>query len=226
MLQSRQAAMGEMIGNIAHQWRQPLNTIGLIVQELPVMYEMGQFDNVYLDAKVKKAMQVIVHMSQTIDDFRMFFRLDNEKILFNVNAVIDKTIALVDVSFRQRGIKIEVCAEEDVHIAGYPNEFSQVVMNLLTNARDALLERQVENPRIVVNLMMRGGKAVCTITDNAGGIKEDIIGRVFEPYFTTKAVDKGTGIGLYMAKTIIDTNMNGALTVSNALAGAEFRIEV
>ena len=215
MQQSRLAAMGEMIGNIAHQWRQPLNTLGLIVQGLSLQYEMGDLTRASLDAGTAKAMQVISHMSGTIDDFRNFFRPDKEKVPFKVNDVVANTVSLVDASFRELQLHIEVAAQDELFIFGYPNEYSQVLLNILLNARDAFVERKVNASWVGIRISREDGKAVVTITDNAGGIPDEIMERIFDPYFTTKGPDKGTGIGLFMAKTIIEKNMNGRLSVRN-----------
>ncbi|KAF0216074.1 MAG: PAS/PAC sensor signal transduction histidine [Geobacteraceae bacterium] len=226
MQQSRQAAMGEMIGNIAHQWRQPLNTIGLYIQGLLVPGECGEFSKEHLEAGVNKAMQVIFHMSQTIDDFRNFFRPDKEMTLFRVDEVVAKTVSLVEGSYRCQQIKVEVKTKGEPLINGYPNEYSQVLLNILINARDAFLEKKIADARVELRVFTEKGKAVVTITDNAGGIPAGILDRIFDPYFTTKGPDKGTGVGLYMSKTIIEKNMNGRLTARNTGNGAEFRIEV
>jgi len=226
MQQSRQAAMGEMIGNIAHQWRQPLNTVGLLVQDLSACHEDGSFTREYLDVSVDKIMLLIQHMSQTIDDFRNFFRPEKEKSVFRLHQTVSRAISLVEGNFSDRQIKIDVIAADDPVVTGYPNEYSQVLLNILSNAADALQERGTVNPHITVSVFTEEGKAVVTVSDNAGGIAEEIIGRIFEPYYTTKEQGKGTGVGLYMAKNIIENNMNGSLTVRNNGQGAEFRIEV
>ncbi|MGD0584884.1 MAG: response regulator [Oryzomonas sp.] len=226
MQQGRQAAMGEMIGNIAHQWRQPLNTLGLHIQKLELYYELGSFSKELLTDTVSESMFLINHMSQTIDDFRNFFKPEKEKTNFNVNEVIRKTISLVEDSLKAQMISVDIDTEDDVQVNGYPNEYSQVIVNILMNARDAFCERMIDDGRIAIKSYVDDGKAVVTITDNAGGIPGEIIEKIFDPYFSTKGPDKGTGIGLNMAKNIIETNMNGRVTVRNIGNGAEFRIEV
>jgi PAS domain S-box-containing protein len=227
MLQGRQAAMGEMIGNIAHQWRQPLNTLGLIVQELPMIYAHGEFSKESLEASVKKAMGVITHMSKTIEDFRNYFRPDKEKILFNVNQAVANTLLLIEPSLKGLEITVEIIQKDNVEINGYAQEYSQVLLNILLNCRDAFEEVAADRQRMItITVATENGKSVVAVADNAGGIPENIIDKVFDPYFTTKAPDKGTGIGLYMAKTIIEKNMGGRLAVRNTDDGAEFRIEV
>ncbi|WP_168205984.1 PAS domain S-box protein [Geobacter sp. FeAm09] len=226
LLQGRQAAMGEMIGNIAHQWRQPLNTLGLIVQRLQLFYNSGKFDAAFLQESTQEAMKLVYHMSRTIDDFRNFFKPDKEKNFFSVHATILQTVSLITESFKAHHIEIDADTEGDVRVLGFPNEYSQVVLNILLNARDAFAERDVDDARVVIRSFSREGVSVVTIRDNAGGIPAHIMEKMFEPYFTTKGPDKGTGIGLFMAKTIIEKNMNGRLSVRNTGVGAEFMIEV
>jgi signal transduction histidine kinase len=223
---SRQAAMGEMIGNIAHQWRQPLNAVGLLVQDLKLCYQYGEFSQEYLDASAEKMMQIIRHMSQTIDDFRNFFTPDREKIPFELEKVVRKTLTLVEGSLASKGIRVELSARHSPSVFGYPNEFSQVLLNIINNAIDAFSEQRCAAPCVTVSVFSERGKSVVAITDNAGGIEEQAMGRIFEPYFTTKEPGKGTGIGLFMAKNIVEKSMNGSLSARNTGAGAEFRIEV
>ena len=221
--QNRLAAMGEMLGNIAHQWRQPLNTLGLLVQELPMVYAKGELSHEYLQESKEKAMQVITGMSRTIDDFRNFFRPDKETVSFLANEVVRTTLSLLQASFTNEQIELLV-QEEDVVVEGYPNELSQVILNILVNAKDAFLERATQNRQIIVSTFREDGRPAITITDNAGGIPEDIIGKIFEPYFTTKGPHKGTGIGLFMSKTIVEKSFNGSLSVRNTATGTQFRI--
>ncbi|HEY4744338.1 MAG TPA: response regulator [Desulfuromonadaceae bacterium] len=226
MQQSRQAAMGEMIGNIAHQWRQPLNVLGLTIQRVQLFHDMGKFDKEFLAESTAEAMRVINHMSQTIDDFRNFFSPNKERETFTVCEALDNAISLMDVVVDGRQIEIEVEPFDNPIIHGYRNEYSQVLINILMNSKDAFLERRIACPRIHIRILAEGDRSVVTLADNAGGIDEDIIGKIFDPYFTTKGPQKGTGVGLFMSKTIIETNMNGRLTVSNTADGAEFRIEL
>jgi signal transduction histidine kinase len=226
MQQSRQAALGEMIGNIAHQWRQPLNAVGLLVQDIALCYEYDNFSKEYLDASTKKIMKLVRHMSQTIDDFRNFFTPEKEKVPFDLGKTVARTLVLVEGSLSDKGIKVQMSAQETPPLTGYPNEFSQVLLNILNNAKDAFTGQSVAEPVVSVAIGSENGRVVVTIADNAGGIPEGIIDRVFEPYFTTKEQGKGTGIGLYMSKKIVEKTMNGSLTVRNTGQGAEFRIEV
>ena len=225
--QGRQAAMGEMMGNIAHQWRQPLNTLGLIVQELLMTYSRNESYKENLEAGVKKAMCLIQHMSKTIDDFNNYFKPEKEKILFSANKSVSKALNLIEPSLINLNINIEVIEKAEISINGYANEYSQVLLNILLNCRDAFEQIKADRRRaIIITVSEENNKSVVTVADNAGGVPEGIIGKVFDPYFTTKGPDKGTGIGLYMAKAIIEKNMGGSLTVRNIVDGAEFRIEV
>ena len=224
--QSRLAAMGEMIGNIAHQWRQPLNTLSLLAQELPMTFKKGDFSAGYLESSVKKMLETIRHMSHTIDDFRNFFRPFKEKVDFRALEIVERTISLLEGSLHSQNIKTAVHAKGDPVVNGFPNEFSQVLLNIMINARDAFATQKVAHPTIKVEVGTEGGRCVVTITDNAGGIPEAIIDKIFDPYFTTKGPDEGTGVGLFMSRTIIEKNMGGRLTVRNVEGGAEFRIEV
>jgi signal transduction histidine kinase len=226
ILQDRLAVMGEMINNIAHQWRQPLNTLGLIIQQLPLIYKSGEISEEMLEEYVGNSMELITHMSRTIEDFRNFFSPDKEKVAFSVNQVIARTLALIEKSFKDQKIGISLHPEGEPMANGYPNEYAQVLLNILMNARDELLGHHVENALISIHAFAEGGKSVVTITDNADGIADEIIDRLFDPYFTTKERDKGSGIGLFMSKTIIEKNMGGGLTARNTGSGAEFRIEV
>ncbi|MDR3581596.1 MAG: PAS domain S-box protein [Oryzomonas sp.] len=224
--QSRQAAMGEMIGNIAHQWRQPLNVLGLQIQQLQVFYDLGLFNKEFLDNNVTGSMEIIQHMSKTIDDFRNYFKPDKEKTEFNVHESIKSSLSLLEGSLRNPLIDVEVIADDDPAIYGFPNEFAQVILNIVNNARDVFIERNVRQPKVNIKICSEGRCVVVTVADNAGGIPEDIINKVFDPYFTTKGPQQGTGIGLFMSKVIIEKNMGGRLNVRNTDNGAEFRIEL
>ena len=223
--QNRLAIMGDMIGNIAHQWRQPLNTLGLHIQLLPSEFELGGLNKEYLDKYVKNAMLIIDHMSKTINDFSSFFKPDKEKEVFNVNKSIARAIQLIKASYDYNHIKIVMNCEGEPLIQGYPNEYSQVVLNILSNAKDALLTSKTSKPLVIITTKVEDGRSVVTISDNAGGIPDKILYKVFDPFFSTKGAH-GTGVGLSMSKYIIEQNMNGLLSVCNNEVGAEFRIKV
>jgi C4-dicarboxylate-specific signal transduction histidine kinase len=218
--------MGEMINNIAHQWRQPLNMLGLAFQQVKFCYDSDGCTKEFIEENADLAMKTIKQMSQTIDDFRHFFRSDREKSTFSVQQGIRGVITLLGKNFQDQQINIDLQTVGDPKITGYPNEYAQVIINILLNACDALVDRHIDAAKISIRAFSEKGKAVVVITDNAGGIAEEALGRVFDPYFTTKGPDKGTGIGLFMSKTIIEKNMGGSLTVRNTGGGAEFRITI
>ncbi|MFA7403246.1 MAG: PAS domain S-box protein [Pelobacteraceae bacterium] len=224
--QNRQAAMGEMIGNIAHQWRQPLNTLGLLTQRFGFFYGSPNFNKEFVDTSVAKSMEIIQYMSRTIDDFRNFFSPEREMVEFSVNEAVSKALSLVEANFKEHGINIERLEREEFIASGYPNEYAQVMLNILINARDAISARTIQNPRLKITIWAENGASVVTIGDNAGGIPEEYIDKIFDPYFTTKGPQQGTGVGLFMSKAIIENNMGGRLTVRNTAEGAEFRVEV
>lgn len=226
LMQSRLAAMGEMIGNITHQWRQPLNTLGLTIQYLSVIDDPCELTTEFLADYVKSSMELIQHMSKTIDDFSNYFRPDKNKIEFKVSETIVNTLTLLEGSLQTPKISIEIVEKDKPVINGFQNEFVQVLINILNNARDALIEKEIHDPRVTITIWSEDGCAVVTIADNAGGIPEEILDKIFDPYFTTKGPQQGTGVGLFMSKSIIEKNMGGKLAVRNIDNGAEFRIEV
>ncbi|WP_026841287.1 PAS domain-containing sensor histidine kinase [Citrifermentans bremense] len=226
IMQGRQAVMGEMLSNIAHQWRQPLNMLALLVQDVQLTHRQTGLSEEFICENVRRSMEIIQQMSQTIDDFRYFYRPDREKLEFTVSEPLDKALALLNGSLRIHSIEIQVLKTGEPAIKGYLGEFVQVLLNILINARDALIASRAASPLITVRLYEEGGETVVSIADNAGGIPEEIKEKIFEPYFTTKGPDQGTGIGLFMCKTIIEKSMNGRLCARNSSEGAEFVITV
>lgn len=228
MQQSRMAAMGEMIGSIAHQWRQPLNALGIMVQDTLVAQRYGEMNEEYLEEFVKKSMMQVRFMSSTIDDFRNFFRQDTEAQPFNITLLINEVVQMISAQLTTNaiGLNIQICHDCEPISKGYANEFKQVVLNIITNAKDQLLSKKTASPKIDIEIFQTQSQNIITISDNAGGIEVDILEKIFDPYFTTKAPDKGTGIGLYMAKTIIESHMHGELDVENDKQGAKFTIKI
>jgi PAS domain S-box-containing protein len=229
IIQSRQAAMGEMIHNIAHQWRQPLNNLGLLMQTMIHEQESGQLSPPRLARYREQGMELINFMSQTIDGFRNFFRADKEVKRFSIVQSAQRAYALLAATLKEDRIRVEILPGDEVYTDGYPNEYAQALVNLMGNACEVLQEREVPHPVIRVHARREGDLAVLTVRDNAGGISEDIIGQIFEPFFTTKeqvsGSGSGSGIGLYMSKVIVE-RQGGSLTVANVDGGAEFRLEV
>jgi len=226
MQQCRLSAMGTLVNSIAHRWRQPLNNIGLIVQSLQLAFKSNDLSVEELDAEVANTMEILQQISDTIDDFRSFFHHEEEPCSFSVNDAVFRSINFVVPSLNSKGIKIVTDAPSEIVVLGYPNKYAQALLNIIINAMDAVVGSQVDKPVIRISIFEDNGRSIVTIVDNGGGIDEDVLPRIFDPYFTTKGHGKGAGIGMYMSKMIIEKNMNGCLSVRNIDGGAEFRVEV
>ena len=222
IVQSRQAAMGEMIGNIAHQWRQPLNALGMLLVNIRESYHFNELDAALLENAVGNGNRLIQKMSSTISDFQNFFNPAKESVAFAARPQIREAINLVESSFGRDNIQIHLEAPNEVYLFGFPNEYSQVLLNLLSNARDAITASGASHGRIEMVLSERDGQGCIAVTDNGGGIPSDSLDRIFEPYYSTKEL--GTGIGLYMSKMIIERNMGGSIRAHNVSGGAKFAI--
>ncbi|MDD2894452.1 MAG: PAS domain S-box protein [Aliarcobacter sp.] len=213
--QSKMAAMGEMIGNIAHQWRQPLNVISVSASGIKLWIE----DDLYSEEDAKDFIEAILnstnYLSNTIDDFRNFYKDDLEKVDFNVKKSIEKTISLLKTVFIKEHIKIIYLSEEKLFINGVENQFLQLMMNILNNAKDVLVENNIEDKCIFIDMYEKENHKYIEIIDNGGGVGDDIIEHIFEPYFTTKHKSLGTGIGLYMSEEIVTKQLSGKLYVYN-----------
>jgi len=223
--QNKLASMGEMMGNIAHQWRQPLNAVAVDIQDLQETYESDMLDDAYVKEIVSDIMLQVRQLSSTIDDFRNFFMPDKEKEHFNLLNAVTQALKVIQSALNEANIDVDMVIDEDFDLYGFPNEFSQVVLNILGNAKDAIERTEAKNRMIHIRAELKsGGRTMLSITDHGGGIDTRIIEKVFEPYFTTKHKSQGTGIGLYMSKTIIEKNMGGELSVHNTSDGAQFTI--
>jgi PAS domain S-box-containing protein len=218
--QSRLASMGEMINAIAHRWRQPLNTVGLMLQRLPDMWDDGLLDRQYLLDFTGSAMSQISVLSETIDEFRVFFKPTTEKQTFNVKEKITEALTLLGPRIQNDSIHIETFwnKNDSVSIDGYAAEFQQVIVNLINNACDAIADLRASEPDIhkegKINIYMDcpdSSSIIIRIEDNGGGISPEIRDRIFEPYFTTKETHKGVGLGLYVARMIIERSMGGRI---------------
>jgi len=224
--QSRMASMGEMIGNIAHQWRQPLMELSSISMQLQAKVELlGKVSNNEIIEAIDKSNNITQYMSDTIDDFRNFFAKDKEKEIFKISDQISSAINIINSSLKQHDIKLEIIVQKNSLVKGVKNEYSQVLINILTNAKDVLISRKIKNPKISIIILQKENNSIVHISDNAGGIKINPIEKVFEPFFTHDKLN-GTGIGLFMSKLIIENNMNGRLFVENDKKGAVFIITV
>ncbi|NOX15490.1 MAG: hypothetical protein GXP61_05635, partial [Epsilonproteobacteria bacterium] len=221
--QSRLARMGGMLSMISHQWRQPLNQLNSIMMELETRILFKKTTNNFLLLCVKDATKTIQFMSKSMEDFKNFYKPKKDKEDFYVSIACKDAVSLIKESLQSAKVKLDFIVKNDLKINGYKREYSQVILNLLLNARDALVSNDIENKNITLMIDSRDEFSVVTIKDNGGGINKDIIDLIFEPYFSTKKI-QGTGLGLYMSKMIIEKNMQGKLSVKNYGDGAVFEI--
>jgi signal transduction histidine kinase len=218
--------MGEMISMIAHQWRQPLNNLALVNQLLITKYQRGKLDEEMIEHFKVTSKRQIDQMSVTIDDFRNFFRQEKTKIDFCINDVIDNVLEMTKSIYANNNIGMNFEANQRYISNGYPNELGQAIINIINNAKDALVEKAIENKFINIELKTKEEYVIISIEDSAGGIPEDIIDNIFDPYFTTKSEKNGTGLGLYMTKMIIQEQLEGTIVVRNSSNGARFDIQL
>jgi signal transduction histidine kinase len=247
--QAKFAAMGEMISAIAHQWRQPLTAIGLYVQDLGEAAKEKEFSDEAVDDQVTSIMEIVLHMSDTIDDFRNFFRPDEGLADMDLRRIILDVYKILFVQLQSAGIRLSVVCSgskekyeisseaelwaedrEKFTVRGYPGEMKQVILNLIQNARDAVGDRilKKEIPIGFVNVYLSNSEfeVLIEVEDNGGGVRPEALDKVFDPYFTTKGESVGLGIGLFMSKTIIEEHMGGLLMVKNIKDGAKFTISL
>ncbi|RZV16385.1 sensor histidine kinase [Aliarcobacter butzleri] len=220
--QSKFVKSGEMIANITHQFRQPLNNISYILINLKKRFESEKLDKIFFDKKVNQANEQVSFLSKTIDDFKEFYLQEKEKDDFFVKDSIQNALTILNPDLQKDNINLNLKFEtfEDIKIFGVKNELSQVILSLVSNSIDALKNRH--NPKISINVVSSSAEVIIEILDNAGGIKAKNLKRIFEPYFSTK--EEGTGIGLYLSKIIIEESFGGKLQVQNIKDGAKFSI--
>ncbi len=222
--QSRLAAMGEMVHNIAHQWRQPLNALAIIISNIQDDYDYGELNHERLAESVGKSRRLLDQMSTTIDDFRDFFSPDREPADFDVAAAVEQALFVMEASLHNNRMTLDKRLGRGLSVFGHANQFSQAVLNLIANAKEALQQARVPDAHITVTLDRVGTEAVLTVADNAGGIPEEVLPRIFDPYFTTK--EQGSGIGLYMTKMIVERNLHGSIGAGNDGTGALFTVRL
>ena len=219
--QARLAELGEMIGNIAHQWRHPLTRLSLILQNLRALNNKDRLEKERLNSMLSKANEQIFFMSDTIDNFRNFYKPATEAEDFTVREAYDRVMEIIGYDLKHKNISISYRENEPIQLHGMLNQFAQVFLNLIANARDVLTERKVTQPEIGIEVRRENEELRIEIFDNAGGIPEEILPKIFEPYFSTKK-EQGTGVGLYMVKTIIEERFGGRVEVKNDERGARF----
>ncbi len=218
--QSRLAQMGEMISMIAHQWRQPLTAISSTGSAIKVKAQLGRLDNGTTMELADKILDYTEHLSSTIEDFRDFFKPNKAKQSVDYAEIVKDVLAILETSVNNKNISIIKELNSNTTFDTYANEIKQVLLNLIKNAEDALIDKEIEDPTITI----RTEDNILIISDNGGGIPEDILPNIFDPYFSTKKDKDGTGLGLYMSKTIIEEHCEGRLSVSNDKDGAVFKI--
>lgn len=230
--QSRLAQMGEMISMIAHQWRQPLGTIGSIAVDLQLKQQLKQFDldtkegqkesSEYYAEKLANIEKLTQSMTKTIDDFRNFYKTNKELVPISLKELIQKSISIIEGSLVGQGIEINYDFNSDEQVNVFDSEMMHVILNIVKNSQDIFNESNMKNLFISITTKEKS----IIICDNAGGVPEDIIDKIFDPYFSTKSEMNGTGLGLYMSKKIVEEHHNGKLFVENKDNGACFTIEL
>ncbi len=224
LYQSRLALMGEMISMIAHQWRQPLSAISATTSNLTLKLMLDDINKKEFEQDIASITKYAQHLSETIDDFRDFFIKDKSKEITTLDKIVNSTLDIIKKSIENKNIEIKHELSCDTKFQTFSNELKQTLLNLIKNAEDALLDNNIKNPQIYIKTTCTDNKMILIVKDNAGGIPDDIIDKIFDPYFSTRKGKNGTGLGLYMSKTIIEEHCTGELTVSNDENGAVFKI--
>ncbi len=225
--QSKRAQIGEMIGNIAHQWRQPLSVISTATSGMQVQKKMNMLDDDHFNASTKKIMDTTEYLSEIINEFRDFINLQNEVNDFILQDTIDKTIRINEATLKSNHIKlIKRYTTTPINMYSSSSDISQIILSIINNSKDILLEREIENKEIIISITTNNNNVLITIEDNAGGIKPDILPKIFDPYFTTKHQSQGKGIGLYMCNTIVTQNLKGEINATNGINGALFSVNI
>ncbi len=223
-IQNKMASMGEMLNNIAHQWRQPLMELSSLFIPIQAKLDFNlELDKKELEESIYKLNEITKYMSNTIDDFKNFFATDKEKENFKLSSQINAALNILSSSLKSNDILLDIIIKKNPIIYGYKNEYTQVLINLINNAKDVLIQREIKNPKIIITINETSKDIVTTIEDNGGGVKIEPIESIFKPFFTYEKIG-GTGIGLFMSKLIIENNMHGRLWVENTKDGALFKI--
>ncbi len=224
--QARYAQMGEMIAMIAHQWRQPLSAIASRVGALQMKRILGTINDQYLETELENISSHTQHLSTTIDDFRAFLQEEKEKQVTTLEAVAEGSLAIIQPLLKAHNISVIKQYQGNTELSSYPNELKQVLINLIQNAKEAFEGKEIEEKRVEIKTYKDQGGFYMEVYDNAGGIDQGIIEKIFEPYYTTKGSLNGTGLGLYMSKMIVEKNLNGKIYATNKDEGVSFLIEL
>jgi signal transduction histidine kinase len=224
--QSRHAQMGEILSMIAHQWRHPLNNLSLIIQNAVYKYSVDKLDDSVISKLDIESSIQIKHMSNTIREFRSFFQPDNERVKYNIDKSIIDAVSIIKPMLDGDNIFLDIEVQDNIFVIGFPTELGQAIVNILTNSKDALIEKKIANKSIKLSLVSINDDAVITIEDNGGGVPLEILEKIFDPYFSTKMEKNGTGLGLYMTKIIVEDHMRGKLNVANSDNGFVVQIVI
>jgi two-component system, NtrC family, C4-dicarboxylate transport sensor histidine kinase DctB len=217
--QAKLVALGEMLNNIAHQWRQPLSTISVIINRIFLESQSKKLTPLVLEEEIRKLRGILAHMSSTIDDFKDFFKPDKGKVLFYLNGCMDESVKISDGGVANQGVEFEIDCPADLAMYGFKRELSHVFLVLINNAKDAIKEHHVEHGCIRLRAYEQEHYIIIEVADNGGGIDEAKLPYIFDPFFTTKETTKGSGTGLYMAKQIIEQSMQGSIAIGNEEEG-------
>jgi PAS domain S-box-containing protein len=224
---SRIAAMAEAISSIAHHWRQPLNALGIIIQDLKMASDYGELNSEYINSSVLKSKEIITQMSKTIDVFRGFLNMSGEREVFDLSFAIQKVILLSDATFKNSHVKTDIeYPKMPLLIDGYVGDVTQCMLSIILNAKENFEQKNIKNPKLTIKTDTDGESAYVNICDNGGGCDVDVLDKIFEPYFTTKKVQTGAGLGLFMAKNIIEKNMRGRIEAYNNEGGLCIKISL
>lgn len=224
--QSKLASMGEMIGNISHQWRQPLMELSSLFIPLEASMAMNvKISQEDLLQRIEKLHEITAYMSNTIDDFKNYFASEKQKVHFRISEQINTSVTIIGSSLKKHKINLDIIIKSNPLIYGYKNEYAQVIINILTNANDMLIQRKIENPKITLKIEEKGNNLLLSVKDNAKGVKCRPLSKVFEPYYT-KEKKNGSGLGLFMSHLIVTNNLKGELKVKNYQDGAIFLISI
>lgn len=230
VVQSKNAIMGEMLEMIAHQWRQPLTAIGMISNNMllkMILHEDEAVDKKLLGLELDDINKHVRYLSDTIDDFRNFFKESKSKQEVFIDEIIDKSVSLIKKQLEQSAIDIEIKNKcEKIILFTYKNELTQVLLNILSNSKDAFESQNIKNKKIIIKCLKKDNNLLLIIEDNAGGITDDVLPKIFEPYFSTKKQKNGTGLGLYMSKIIVNRHLEGDLFANNTEDGVSFTIKI
>jgi signal transduction histidine kinase len=213
--QQRLSYIGEVLSSVAHHWRQPLNQLTLLIEDLNDGYKYGDLNQEYFEKNSEDMVKIVNYMSKTIDNFRDFFAPNEQETIFFVTEAIENALELYDMSIKQDSINIELDIDSNLKIKGFVNEFSRVIVSLIENSHEAILRNKIELPKIKISATQKNDLVNVKIVDNAGGVSNEFIEKVFDPYSTVKNQTKGTGLGLFFCKVVVESHMNGNIGIEN-----------